>query len=567
MLLNELKELLMKPRWQTSFAKSSRPIVTEAKMLMVELTNFLPQNASYSQRAWHILNDTDEIPNCIECGKVTHWGSWNSRTTYSTFCSDICAKNSPLTKEKRRQTVLKKYGTEYVTQSKVFKEKSEATNLKRYGTKSSLSNEDVRNKIKISNLEKYGSENPFGSDEIKNKIKNTMIEKYGVDNARHISGMSDKIKKLNIKKYGVTHPSKLESVKNKNKETNLAKYGKNHMQQHISDDALTLLNDASWLTDQHHNQKKTITEIAEFLGIYDTTLNSYFKKYNIETKHFFTSAPEKHICEFLSTFNIKYIQNCRNVIFPYELDIYLPSHNLAIEYCGLYWHSEIRIPKNYHKNKYMLCKEKGIRLIQIFEHEWLQNKEIVKSKILNVLKISNVQKIFARKTIIKTVESQIKTNFFNQYHIQGNGSSSINYGLTYGNELVAVIGFIKNHDGSFTLNRYATSCRVVGGFSKLLTHFEKQYNTPKIITFADLRWSEGSLYYNNGFILDKELNPDYCWTTGKKIFHKFNFRHAGMKNKLKNYNPSLSETENMHNHHYYRLYDCGKLRFVKNKTS
>ena len=56
-----------------------------------------------------------------------------------------------------------------------------------------------------------------------------------------------------------------------------------------------------------------------------------------------------------------------------SLDIYIPSLSLAIEYNGIYWHSEHndRIYKEYHLDKYLKCKENNIDLIHIFEFESL----------------------------------------------------------------------------------------------------------------------------------------------------------------------------------------------------
>ena len=210
-----------------------------------------------------------------------------------------------------------------------------------------------------------------------------------------------------------------------------------------------------------------------------------------------------------------------------------------------------------------MCQKKGIRLIQIFEHEWLEKEKLIKEKILNIVGQSTSPTVYARKCNIIEVSKKEKRNFFEANHIQGDGPSSINYGLEHDGELVAVIGFIKQKD-HFVLNRFATSCNVPGGFTRLLKHFEREHNTPKIITFADLRWSEGDLYKNTGSALDKELSPDYYWCKNKKVYHKFNFRHTSGLKKLENYDPNLSEVENMHNHGFYRIYDAGKLRFTKN---
>ena len=105
-------------------------------------------------------------------------------------------------------------------------------------------------------------------------------------------------------------------------------------------------------------------------------------------RDFSSSAPEKEIFNYISSIVGKEnsSSNDRSVISPKELDIYVPSRNLAIEYCGLYWHSDLVIEdKYYHKNKYDLCYKKGIRLITVFEDEYLADKRSVLSRLRRIL--------------------------------------------------------------------------------------------------------------------------------------------------------------------------------------
>lgn len=142
------------------------------------------------------------------------------------------------------------------------------------------------------------------------------------------------------------------------------------------------------------------------------------------------SKPEKEICEFLESLNINLKTSIGTVIKPQQLDIYLPDHNLAIEYNGLYYHNELRIPTNYHLNKTLKCNEKGIRLIHIFEDEWLYKQEIVKSRLKNILGLTE-NKIFARKCVIKEVNSKESKLFLDSNHLQGFTNSSVKLGLYY----------------------------------------------------------------------------------------------------------------------------------------
>ena len=121
------------------------------------------------------------------------------------------------------------------------------------------------------------------------------------------------------------------------------------------------------------------------------------------------SSSEIEIKSYLEQWGIKnIISSDRSIIPPLELDIYLPDKKLAIEFNGLYWHSEIagRKNKNYHLNKLNLCADKGIELIQIFEDEWIQKKNIVLALLKSKLGIIT-NKYHARKLKIKIVDSNI----------------------------------------------------------------------------------------------------------------------------------------------------------------
>lgn len=278
----------------------------------------------------------------------------------------------------------------------------------------------------------------------------------------------------------------------------------------------------------------------------------------------FTSKPEVEIQAFLQQHNFKFETNTRKIIFPFEIDIFLPEYNLAIEYCGLYWHSETKGKgKQYHKQKLKKCNESGVRLLTIFEDEWVHRKDIVKTKILSILHKDIRPRVYARKCQIVTLTTHQKKTFLNTNHIQGDCSSSINIGLTYNNITVACMTFVK-HQNHHYLTRYATSHHVIGGFTKLLKYFQDTNDWTQLVSFADLRWSDGHLYKTTGWVLDTVLPPDYSYVRGNHRFHKFGFRRKFLTKKLSKFNPLLSEKQNCDNDGLLRIWDCGKQRWVLN---
>ena len=281
-----------------------------------------------------------------------------------------------------------------------------------------------------------------------------------------------------------------------------------------------------------------------------------------------TSSSEKEIIKYVESITeSKILSNDRSIINPYELDIYIPGHNLAIEFNGLYWHTEERgKDKHYHYTKWKKCKEAGIQLITIWEDEWRDKQDIVKSMIAHKLGVSQDRRVYARKTVVKTIGSSQSQDFLNNNHIQGGCSSSSHVGL-FNNEgeLIAVSSWRKNKNTLY-LDRYATSCTVVGGMGKMLKkgkEIAKEYSCTDIVTFSDHSVSNGNLYENLGFNKDEDLKPDYSYVVKGERKHKFGYRIKKFKQDPQLiYKEGLTEKELAQLNGLERIWDCGKTRWV-----
>lgn len=389
----------------------------------------------------------------------------------------------------------------------------------------------------------------------------TCSHKCGINNPARIA----KTKHTNIQRYGNAIPQQTIEVKNKQKTTNQQKYGRDHKnQKHIIPDNYSKLTDQLWLYNQHHINKRTLSDIATELNVDVSTVQRNLTKLGYATKHFFVSTGEKQVYNFLQELGVLVEVNTREVINPYELDIFLPNHNIAIEYCGLYWHSEQQGKhKQYHKTKRDMCQQLGIRLLTIYEDEWKQKQDIIKEKLRILVQKDIRPIIYGRKCVIQAISVPDKQVFFNAHHIQGDGPSSVNIGLMYNGTLVSCMAFINKQDGVYVLNRYASSSLIVGGFTKLLNYFTIHYNPAQIITFADLRWSVGDLYNKTGFVQDSVIPPDYYYSPdGHTRYHKFNYRRKYLSKLLKIYDDQLSEKVNCDLNGVLRIWDCGKIKYV-----
>ena len=283
----------------------------------------------------------------------------------------------------------------------------------------------------------------------------------------------------------------------------------------------------------------------------------------------YISNQEIKIHDLLNDNNIDYSITDRKIISPSELDIVIPESNLAIEVNGVYWHSNIYKDKNYHLNKTIECNKKNVHLLHFWDYEVNNKFDIVSSMILlKCHKIKN--KIYARKCEIREVSTKEAIDFQNDNHLQASIGSKVKLGLYFNDELVSLMTFGVprfNKNYQWELLRFCSlkNTVVIGGASKLFKHFMKTYckKDDKIISYANRRISNGNLYKTLGFNELKSSLPSYFYC--KKDLPIT--RYQAQKHKLKkllgkdNYDSNLTESENMENNGFLKIYDCGNLVF------
>lgn len=254
------------------------------------------------------------------------------------------------------------------------------------------------------------------------------------------------------------------------------------------------------------------------------------------------SFPQEDVYQFISSFYKKtIIKNCRSIITPLELDLYLPDCKVAIEFNGIYWHSSLHnTPINYHFNKSKLCSEKGIRLIHIYENEW--NDLILKEKIKSLLYIAlgfTPNRIYAKNCILKEISNSTAKEFNELNHLQGHRNAQITYGLYYENRLVQLMSFSKTKynrnlktDNSWEIIRGcpASNNIVVGGVSKLYKHFLKNMNPEVVFSYCDFNKFDGHGYEALGMKFIGYTGPDMKWIMpGCKIVNRNPKKHNEYK--------------------------------------
>ena len=544
------------------------------------------------------------IKNCKNCDH-----EFITRRSSKQHCSGSCFKLYRLrpevlkkTKERRIKSNLIKYGVDNPSKNKEIQEKAKETCLKRYGVISPSQNSKIRQKQIDTCMLLYGVSNPQQNKELQDRQKLSLYNNYGVTIPLKNKDILDKLKKTNIKRYGVDNISKTESCKNKIIETNLRKYNVRFISQHeefkqkqiksrlrtnykflISSqkfiNIIPLFTEDEYCGNiSYHTQYSFKCKICN--SIFNDTLTSGNIPRCFKCNPICRTQSESEVFNFLkiSLPNEDIISNDRTILHGKELDIYIPSLKLAIEYDGLFWHSELggKKYKNYHLNKTIECEKMGIRLIHIFEDEWLYNKELVQRKLLHIINKNSKEKIYARKCNIEVIPANICNIFLDKNHIQGCDKSSIRLGAYYKNELISVMTFgplriatgYKSKKDYWEMYRFCTLSEksVVGIGGKLASYFIKKYDPEYIISYADVRWSTNmynNLYKILNFSFIKQTAPNY-WYLEKncnKRIHRFNFQKHILKKIFPSFNPKLTEWQNMQLNGYDRIWDCGCLKY------
>ena len=504
---------------------------------IVKDTDFLNKynKVSLSERYYCIINMLSDRPVCEVCKNTVNFISL--KEGYLKTCSKKCKAKSNKKIERYTQTCLNKYGVESTNQLESKKQKTKETCLEKYGS------EYYTNREKCSQTWKDKTDEELKS--IVNKRKETNLERYGVDN------------------YFKTNESKQ----------------KNHFTKRLNNWNLfiNLLNKKYLKPLFDYNDYLIIkTKVRKYECLRCGNViesDSVMVKEIFCPKHNYKSIYEHEIKEFIKSLNINDFEIGKRIKLNneeqrnFELDLYLPHYKLGIEFHGLYWHCDINKEKKYHYKKYEWCNNNNIKLIQIFENEWINKQDIIKSIIKANLGLNNI--IYARKCQIKELDNSDYEIFLNKNHIQGSIKANIKYGLYYNNSLVSVMSFGKSRfNDKMELLRYCNklNLNIVGGFSKLFKFITSEYKLNNIVTYSDLRYFDGSVYRNVGFIYSHTTEPNYFYFKCNTINleNRMKFQKHKLEKILDLYDNSKSEYENMMNNNYLRIYDAGNKCFIWN---
>ena len=529
----------------------------DLKEKILYATSFLPVDRVYSERIYCISNDIYEAPTCIETGELLKW----SPCTHSYSRS----RTSGFKHRRYNSSNIKK---RYKDIEVKFKENFEA------GSFIIMSSCEIKNKIKQykTNIKHWDIEKDYDFFCSVKKLT-SFLPTESMWGERFFCISNDIMERVVSVDGGyANYINKNTGYSTYSSRSNLHTAHINHIKDYVSKHFF-ILDDITNIIQQKKIsiQCKVCNHIKKQLftcGYWQDICCNNCTGYGINR-----SKAEDEIIQFINQYDIHAESNTRQ-FGDFEIDILIPCKKIAIEYNGVLWHSfGTKFPNNsmFEKqnkqkdiNKKLKLLEHNINLITIFDTEWLFKQDIVKSIILSKMGIYQ-HKHVGRKCSLREITKQEKSDFYKQNHIQGNCQSFYDVGLIYNNEIVSAMSFsrrkISKHN-KVELVRFCNKLNtvVVGGFSKLFKNALLYLNCD-IISYCDLRFSNGDVYIKNNFQQIRRSIPNYFYTKDCiKLEGRLNFQKHKLT-KFKSYDKAKTETAILYEEGYRKVYDCGNLVF------
>lgn len=433
-----------------------------------------------------------DFRHCPECDGPMKW------KTEALYCSRQCTKEAKIRNQKA--TNIERYGVENCATLDKFKQKASETCLERYGETRAIKKDEFKEKSAQTMMERYGVEYSIHNPESAEKRKNTMLERHGVEYTAQSEELREKMKQTNIERYGVDHALQNSEIVDKllNSLTNLK------IERIYEYTGITLTNDeANSIIFSHHMdyEPEYVNAIVKYVkeGIRPkfNLIRRQYKDTHHSTvaKSFGYDSSECEIDQILHDFGVpknRIIRKTRDELFDnYELDYYIPSLKLALEFNGSYWHSDKFININYHKDKKLDCIRKGIDLIHIHEHALHKHYDAIVATIGR--RLGKLNEINASDLRSVSVSQDQMNEFLSINHTSGavNEDGIICVGL-YDGQNIKFITTFKELNGNHYIIRYGSSndCDVVDGLDRIVAWYKKKFDLSNVTIIEEVDYAK-----------------------------------------------------------------------------
>lgn len=255
---------------------------------------------------------------CLQCGKYLKQKQIKDGYKY---CSYKCCNNNELKKQKSKQTTLQKYGVQVSTKCP-----------------------QVLQRVKKTNMQKYGCQFPMQSKKVVEKSKKTCLQKYGAQIATRSQVVKDKIYKTNLQRHGYKMPLCNKDIRNKRTINQKKQFITNFLND-VKKFVVPLF-DVDKYNGCSHGQVfkwKCVKCGNQFESKIQTTNHLKENRYVPRclvcypyVENCFKSNLENEVIDYINNiYGAEIKENNRIVIQPYQLDVYVESKQIAIEFDGV----------------------------------------------------------------------------------------------------------------------------------------------------------------------------------------------------------------------------------------
>lgn len=577
---------------------------------------------SIFERLYCLENGIDDRPLCIECKTNRVMAFMPYKNMYAQYCCHECQRHSSIQVERGLKTKIKKYGKGNSTNNK----KARVTRLSKYG---SYHPNDFSSKVKATKKKNHGDENYVNAEKMKSTVEKHKLQNpnYYYDREQKskqtkvrnghdpnwnnrdkfkdtLSQFSDerkaeikqKRKETCIESYGYEFATQNESVKSKTKQTCMSVYGvqctlntakaqasmsiavreKAWEQLKLREMDVIPLFEKNQFVLENNNSREWSWKCKkcgyEFMHVWKG-INSHCPKCY---KHNFMGIQNEIVGFVKSICNDDLIRENDRKTFSnaIEIDVLNATKMIGIEINGLIWHNvdkavydNNRISKQYHSDKTSLCLSRGIRLIHIFEDEWLEHKKLCMSKLKKILCPEKMMKIDAHSCIIcKDMPCNDKEKYLVKYTFYGCDGSSVVYSLKLHGKVVAMMTFAKTKTDKAhkwqVLNYIEINSFIIeDGFNVLLDEFCKDFSTSSVCYYLSRDWNVPEDVEGGHMKFIKLDDPRMYWSKKQMRFKESSFNRKDIESFLDVVDHSKTFVQNMNDNQFYRIYDSGTMIF------
>jgi len=408
----------------------------------------------------------------------------------------------------------------YGTASPVLRQKIESTMLERYGVTNPDDLPEFRKKIS----------DRLKSEECQDKYRQCSMEHYGVPYPAQSDIIQQQMRKTAFEHYGVEYPSSLPEVQSKVRATCMQKFGV--LTALMRPECVSRAREAILAKTGHPKISSVNQAVADVI-------------------HQITGLDT----EFELILNMKWY------------DIHVKGTQYLIEVDPSYTHSAVPnhwggcVDADYHRMKSRVAQENGYTCIHLFD--WDDTEKVVRAILYPRLRI------YARQCKVKEIERTTSHAFIEENHIQNDvRKDDVRIGLYYNGRLVQVMTFgapiyTKKYQWELLRLCSASDVAVIGGASRLYSHFISHYCPESVISYCDRAKFTGSVYSAIGMSLDHTTEPAKVWSKGTDKITDNLLRQRGYDQLFgTDYGKGTDNEELMLQNHWLPVYDCGQDVYV-----